>query len=353
LFGARPAAGTGPSGYHPDQIRHAYGFDPSLSQTGAGQTIYIIDAFDAPGFLNSTNPKFNNSDLHTFDVQFGLPDPPSFTKVTPPGQAKPRTDPGWALEIALDVEWAHAIAPQANIVLVEAASNSFANLLGAVDYAVNQGGHVVSMSWGANDFSGESSYDSHFNKPGVAFFASSGDSGGVVSYPAASPYVVSVGGTSLPLDSSGNRTGAESAWGSGGGGVSKYEGPAPAYQSSYGLSYSGRATPDVAYDADLNTGFAVYDSTRYVGRVGWWVVGGTSAGAPQWAGLAALVDQGRLTPLSSTDLTSRFDYTAATGTNYTDITTGSNGYSALVGYDLATGLGSPLAQSLVPYLTSL
>src|SRR5207247_1098068 len=123
-----------------------------------------------------------------------------------------RPDAGWALEISLDVQWAHAIAPGADILLVEASTNSFSNLLGAVDVAVARGAQVVSMSWGGSEFSSEASYDSHFNVTGVTFTAASGDSGNGVIYPAASPYVVAVGGTTLPLDSSGNLTGSEVAW---------------------------------------------------------------------------------------------------------------------------------------------
>lgn len=334
-----------PAGYSPTQVRHAYGFD-ALSQNGLGVTIAIVDAFDDPNI---------QSDLDTFSTQYGLPTTGSgqftFSKVYAQGH-KPRGDTGWAEEMSLDVEWAHAIAPRANIMLVESATNSFSNLLGGVDYAVSHGAHIVSMSWGGGDSSGEASNDTHFNKPGVAFFASSGDTGAQVIYPSASPYVVSVGGTNLPLDGSGNLTGSETAWSGGGGGVSVGE-ARPTYQTNYGLTYSGRATPDVSYNADPNTGVAVYDS-YHVG--GWLVFGGTSAGAPQWAALTALVDQSRATPLQSSDLTNRFDYNAATGaaysSNYRDITGGSNGFPAGTGYDLATGVGSPLANNLVPYLVT-
>ena len=210
-------------------------------------------------------------------------------------QGQPKTDSGWALEESLDVEWAHAIAPGATILLVEASSASISSLLAAVDYAVSQGASVVSMSWGSSsEFLGETSFDSHFTAPGVTFTASSGDSGPGVIYPAASPYVTSVGGTTLPLDSSGNLTAAETAWSGSGGGVSVYE-PTPSYQSSIGAA--GRSVPDVAYDADPNTGVAVYDSTAYSGQSGWFVVGGTSAGAPQWGALAAIVNSQRSTPL--------------------------------------------------------
>jgi hypothetical protein len=343
--GGGSGGGGTPAGYSPPQVRHAYGFD-QLANDGTGQTIAIVDAYDDPNIT---------SDLNKFSTQFSLPTTTSgsftFTKAYAQG-SQPVGNTGWGQEISLDVEWAHAIAPHANILLVEAASNSYANLLGAVDYAVSQGAHVVSMSWGGGDSSGESSFDSHFNVPGVTFLASSGDSGGQVIYPSASPYVVSVGGTHLPLDGNGNLTSAETAWSSGGGGASSYEAE-PGYQVSYGISLGGRGTPDVSYNADPYTGVAVYDS---YGNYGWMVIGGTSAGAPQWAALVALADQSRSTPLSSSNLTTSPEYQAATGSvyasNYRDITSGSNGYLAGAGYDLATGLGSPLANNLVPYLAS-
>jgi subtilase family serine protease len=342
LLVVEPMASSSPTGLSPAQVRHAYGFD-KLSQNGSGQTIYIVDAYNDPNI---------SSDLASFDSHYGLAAPPSF-KVEYAQGNKPTTDSGWALEMSLDVEWAHAIAPKANIVLVEAENSSDTDMYGAVDYAVKQGAHIVSMSWGSSDASGESSDDSHFEKSGVTFLAAAGDSGGQVLYPSASPYVVSVGGTSLSLDSSGNYK-SESAWSSGGGGPSKYESE-PGYQKSYGISLSGRGTPDVAYDANPGTGFSVYDTVPYGGRTGWFQVGGTSAGAPQWAALVALADQGRSTPLSSDSLTKSPMYDAATGStryagNYHDITTGSNGYNAKPGYDLATGLGSPKANSLVPWL---
>jgi hypothetical protein len=335
---------SSPSGYSPAQMRHAYGFD-SLSQTGAGITIAIVDAFNDPTIMN---------DLHTFDTQFSLADP-NLTIAYAQG-SQPRTNGGWAQEISIDVEWAHAIAPGANIMLVECASNSNANLFGGVDYATQHGAQIVSMSWRGGDKSSDTSLDAHFNHTGVAYVASSGDTGGTVGYPSTSPYVLSVGGTSLPLDSNGNLTGAETVWSGSGGGPSGVE-PEPGYQTSFGLSLSGRGTPDVSYDADPNTGVSVFDSTKSGGLSGWITFGGTSIGAPQWAGLLALVDQSRSTPISTNNLTSRSIYSAAVGSlyasNYRDITSGSAGsFSATAGYDFCTGLGSPLASSLVPYLIS-
>jgi subtilase family serine protease len=360
----RPAS-SAPSGYTPTQMRHAYGFD-QIASDGTGQIVAVVDAYDDPTIASDLQTFINTYGLRTMN---GLPGTPSctvtngphpcFQKMTSP--PKPRKDSGWALEISLDVEWSHAIAPGADILLVEASNNLNSSLLKAVDTAVGQGAHVVSMSWGSNDYSTESSNDSHFNHSGVTFTASSGDSGGGVIYPAVSPDVVAVGGTTLNLDGLGNVT-SETAWSGSGGGISAYE-TEPGYQSSYPIpSTSGkRGNPDVAYNADPNTGVGVYDTTPYNGQSGWFQVGGTSAGAPQWAALVALVDQTRTSgSLSSNNLSSSPEYNAAAtsvyATNYRDVTSGSNGTcsicSATPGYDFVTGLGGPLANSLVPYLAS-
>lgn len=318
--------------YTPSQIRHGYGFD-QLALTGAGETIAIVDAYYSPGVF---------SDLHTFDQTFGLPDPVLLTVNQNGGRPSGSRNSGWALETSLDVEWAHAIAPGATILLVEASNASLGNLLTAVDYARNQSNVVtVSMSWGSNEFSSETSYDFHFTTPaghrGITFIAAAGDTGGKVIWPSASPNVLSVGGTTLMLDSQGNYLG-ESAWSSGGGGYSLYESE-PSWQ--LGVQTSGhRSTPDVAYDGDPNTGVYVY-------RGGWYAVGGTSIGAPQWAALIALADQGRAQKgVGSLNAAQSVLYSLPK-LDFHDITTGSNGFPATVGYDLATGLGSPIANLLV------
>ena len=238
------------------------------SNQGAGETIAIVDAYSDPNIV---------SDLATADGYASIPAPPSFTVINQNGATSPLPsgNTGWGVEISLDVEWAHSIAPAANLLLVEANSSSLADLLKAVDTAASYPGvAVVSMSWGSSEFSSESSYDSNFTTPaghsGVTFVASSGDSGGVVEWPAASPNVLSVGGTTLSLNSN-NTWKSETAWSDSGGGVSRYE-PTPSYQS--GLGYSRRATPDVSYDANPNTGFDIYDTYGYGGVLG---VGGTSA----------------------------------------------------------------------------
>src|SRR5579863_1137642 len=218
-----PNAKQAAPGYSPAQIKQAYGFNQiSFNGTagdGTGTTIAIVDAYDDPKIA---------SDLHQFDLAFGLPDPPSFIKESQTGSTTklPAANAGWATEIALDVEWAHAIAPGAKILLVEANSSSMSDLMTAVNTARNYTGVVaVSMSWGGGEFSSEVNYDSYFTTPaghtGVSFFASSGDTGAPASYPESSPNVVSVGGTSLFLN--GSNYSSEVAWSGSGGGISSYE----------------------------------------------------------------------------------------------------------------------------------
>jgi hypothetical protein len=356
-----------PSGASPTtlaQIKHWYGFDQvkfnngTVAGDGSGETIAIVDAYDDPNFVSSTDPNFANSSLHTFDTAFGLPDP-VFTKVNQNGGSTlPAADGGWGTEIALDVEWAHAIAPRANVLLVEANSNSTSNLLAAVDYARRQAGVVaVSMSWGSGEFGGETGYDSTFSTPaghaGVTFVASTGDNGAPVEWPAISPNVLGVGGTSLAVDGSGNVTG-ESGWGGSGGGISTLEAQ-PGYQQGLTIHNGGsvipanghRAGPDVSYDADPASGFYVYNG-------GWAVYGGTSAAAPQWAALIAIADQGRaLAGAGSLDGPSQTlpDLYQLSASDFIDVTSGTSignpNYTAGPGYDLVTGRGSPVANLII------
>jgi subtilase family serine protease len=338
-----------PAGLSPAQIRHAYGFDATVfsnngtiyGATGRGQTIAIVDAYSDPSIAG---------DLRTFDSTYALPNTDIngnfvLTVATPEGT--PIVDGGWAQEISLDVEWAHAVAPKADILLVEAASDSFPDLMNAVNYAKTQTGVVaVSMSWGGGEFRGEVNYDSVFTTPaghtdnnglagGVTFVTASGDSGAGTSYPASSPNVIAVGGTTLNVDAAGNYL-TETAWSGSGGGNSRIE------QTSM---------PDVAYNADPNTGYAVYDSTSYQGESGWMVFGGTSAGTPQWAGLFADIAQGR-NYIGSGSLDGQTQSIPGIynlpSTDFHDITSGNNGfYSAGVGYDLVTGLGTPVVPRIV------
>jgi subtilase family serine protease len=280
------------SGLSPQQVSHAYGLDAirfnvngqSVKGNGSGQTIAIVDAFHDP---------YLASDLHRFDQAYGLADP----TLTVVNQAGRWTDDGWAGEEALDVELAHAIAPGANIVVVEAWSDSIDDLMAAVDTARRMPGvSTVSMSWGGPEFRGQTSYDTYFTTPtghnGVTFLSASGDEGswGGAEWPSSSARVLSVGGTSLRINTAGNYL-SESVWSGTSGGYSRFVSE-PSFQRA--LQVSGRrSTPDVAFNANPNTGVSVYSTDPSTGWGSWYTVGGTSLGAPAWAAIVAIADQGR------------------------------------------------------------
>jgi hypothetical protein len=347
----------------PSQIRSAYGFDQvlfgSVVGDGSGQTVAIIDVYDYPTALD---------DLNHFSSQFGLPlfnvsGGPTFSQVGQTGGAVPQTDPNgagngtWEVEESLDIEWVHASAPQANIILVEADSASDVDLIQtAVPWAASQPGVVaVSMSFSGSEFLGETTDDGNFITPsghaGVTFLASTGDSGQPAGYPAYSPNVVAVGGTSLTLN--GPAYQGETGWGGSGGGVSLYESQPSYQQGVVTQSTTMRTAPDVSMDADPNSGVAIYDSFDYPDTP-WLQVGGTSVSCPLWAGLIAVADQGRvlagLHTLNTAGDAQSLPAIYWAVSNYHDVTSGNNGFAATAGYDLVTGLGSPaanLVQALV------
>jgi subtilase family serine protease len=330
-----PNATISPTGYGPAQFHGAYG----LPNTGSSvKTIAIVDAFDDPSIRN---------DLTVYSNTYGIPDLPTcsspssasacFIKVNQNGAAGsyPRKNAGWALEIALDVETAHAICQNCKILLVEADTNSFANLSTAVDTAAALGAAVISNSYGGSEFSSETSaaYDGHYNHPGVAVTVSSGDSGYGVEYPAASQYVTAVGGTTLNL--SGNTRASETVWSGAGSGCSAYE-PKPSWQTDGGCAR--RTVADVSADANPSTGASVYDTTNYQGQSGWFKVGGTSLSAPLIGAAYAL----GTTPVTYGS------YPYSHTSSLYDVLTGSNGScggsylcTARSGYDGPTGLGTP------------
>jgi hypothetical protein len=358
-----PQASGATGGYSPQQLQQAYGLTSLLSSgtNGQGETIAVVDAYHDPNI---------QQDLQTFDQRYGLPTA-NLTVVNQTGSTTnlPAVDTsgGWEVEESLDVEWAHAIAPGAKLVLVEANSASLSDLMQAVKTAsTTMGANVVSMSWGGSEFASQTSYDANFKTPGVTYVASAGDNSAYAGpqWPASSPNVLAVGGTTLHLTPS-NTIAGETAWNynyswyygltGGGGGVSAYEN-APDYQSSNIGNYGGRTTPDVSWVANPSTGVAVYDSYH---EPGWGAIGGTSAGAPAWAGIVVLADQAAHTSLGTGQVNSALYgvyHNNPTATTYTssfhDITSGNNGYSAGVGYDLATGLGTPNAAGIVAVLTS-
>jgi subtilase family serine protease len=319
------AASKTPVGMTPDEIKKIYNLPPS----GGRGTIVIVGAYDDATI---------EADLAAFNKTFNLPACTAasgcFTKHAMSNGIK--TNSGWAMETSLDVEWAHALAPAAKIFLVEAATQSGANLLKAVDYAASvKDASAISMSWGGGEFPEEVSLDSHFvSKSDAPFFASSGDAGHGASWPASSPNVIGVGGTSIAMQ--GGTFKSESAWSGSGGGVSQYE-KEPAFQTGYNIAKAGgmRAVPDVSYDADPKSGFPIYV------KGAWHTVGGTSAGAPQWAAIASLSNGN----ISNAQLYA--DKSSGTNAKYfRDITSGNNGScnyfcTARAHYDYVTGLGSP------------
>ena len=367
--------------YSPQEIRHAYGVDALINRgdQGKGQTIVIIDSYGSPTIA---------SDLQTFDAGYGLPDPPSFKVLSPLGTVPydPATypdEPGWAEESTLDVEWSHAMAPKANIVLLTSPVDETEGTVGMpqFDYLINYAldhhlGNVISESWGATenglfDPAGEQVI-SEFNRSyaraaamGVTAIASTGDAGTAnlendlstiypfptVNFPAASPLVAAIGGTSLFADTSGDYQ-SETVWNQGnaatGGGISQ-QFREPFYQAFLPRSVQqelggNRGIPDVSWNADPGTSIEIYISVPGI-RVGYHNIGGTSEGSPSWAGVVADLDQ-----LAGHGLGLLDPYAYAlgySGHGFHDVTVGNNsiegipGYSATPGWDLATGWGSP------------
>ncbi|MEM3638022.1 MAG: S53 family peptidase [Conexivisphaerales archaeon] len=396
--------------YTPSFIRTAYNFPATSVLNGSGQTIIIVDAFGSPTI---------NHDLAVFDQVFGLPAPPSFKVICPdgcpafnPNDKNPHDEIGWAFETSLDVEWAHAMAPEANIVLVVASSNSGNAINTAEAKAIAlYPGSIISQSFGIPEYlvTGNNAQilQAHKNymqaqKEQITVFASAGDSGATngiatpnANYPSSDPLVTAVGGTmGLPYapnftaspctsstcsaglatfdNSSGlchvsrptlvftcsvTGYGAEQVWNepnyaAAGGGAPSLLFPVPSFQSGMGLA--SRTTPDVSYNAAVNGGVLVYVSFPGI-PTGFYVVGGTSAGSPQWAAIAALANQkaghplGYLNPLL---------YSIGKGSDYSsdfhDITTGNNklvgtsvGFTAGTGWDDATGWGTPNVSNLI------
>ena len=362
-----PYTTSSPSGITSAIMQHAYGIDitgfGTLVGDGTGQIIAIVDAYDLPTAV---------TDLAAFSTQFGLPQA-NFTKINQTGGTTypaPDVKGGWGVEIALDIEWAHAIAPKAKILLVEANSASDSDLYTAVDTARNWPGvSVVSMSWGADETNTDHYNDFYFTTPashsGVSFVASSGDNGAYtdtggtskyVGYPAVCPNVIGIGGTTLTTGS-GGRYSSESGWGFGtssgtdggsGGGISRYFAQ-PTYQIGVVTqSTTKRTVPDVAMDADPNSGVPIYDVYDNSASKPWDVLGGTALAAPMWAGVLVIANQGRvnagLNVLTGSEALTRL-YTLP-ASDFHDITTGNNGYAATAGYDLVTGRGSPIVNLL-------
>jgi subtilase family serine protease len=327
LWAATPNA-SGPSGYGPSNLQTAYSLPSSTA--GSGQTVAIVDAYDDPKA---------ESDLGVYRTTYGLSACTMangcFRKVDQTGGTNyPRGDRGWAEEISLDVDMVSAICPNCHILLVEAKTNSFANLAAAVDEAAKLGANEISNSYGGSEYSNEVSDQSHYNHPGIAITVSSGDSGYGVEFPAASQYVTATGGTTL----SESRTGtySETVWSGAGSGCSAYISQ-PSWQTidNHGIC-ANRMVADVAADADPNTGVSVYDTYH---QTGWLVFGGTSVASPIIASTYALAGNASSVTYGS--------YSYSHTSSLHDITSGSNGSCGTflcngeVGYDGPTGNGTP------------
>ncbi len=383
------ASGSVIATYTPAQIRAAYGL-PALpaagtsltaaqaAQLGAGQTIYIVDARHDPNAA---------AELAAFNQKFGLPTCTTkaiattatlpLTKASASAcefsvvystasggmtTAVPAYDSGWATEIALDVQWAHATAPLARIVLIEAADPSLNSLLGAVKLANAMGPGIVSMSFGAAEGSWTASVDAAFTGAQMTYLAATGDSGAAVSWPSVSSKVVAVGGTTLTYTGTGART--ETSWSGTGGGVSQYT-PTPSYQTSAvpGMgTLARRAVADVAFNADPASGQYVAVLAQGSSTMSWMSVGGTSLSTPQWAGLIAIANAQRAAAakaaLGAPQALLYGQIASVPGTYasaFSDITAGSNGScgtlcAAKTGYDPLSGLGTPNVDKLLTAL---
>ncbi|MBO0823838.1 MAG: S53 family peptidase, partial [Actinobacteria bacterium] len=393
----RPMDGSqGARCYQPAQIQNAYNITPLLNRgiNGAGRTIVIVDAYGSPTI---------GTDLQTFDATFGLPDP-KFKTIVPAGSPPPFdvNDPnqfGWSIETTLDVEWAHVTAPGAKIVLAVAASNNDSDILNTTKYVVDHNvGDVISQSFGEAEacmdptlIREQHAVFASAVRKGITLFASSGDSGAsqpscdpnssaalfAASTPASDPNVTGVGGTTLTADTSTGAYQSETAWTepfgcnppavaatdvncSGGGFSSIY--PRPGYQAAVSRNRA-RGIPDVAYNAGVAGGVLFYSATldafEGVPPTSFFIVGGTSAGSPQWAGLAADADQlgrhrlGNINPALYSIAQAR-----RLGSALHDITVGNNdvaelgggGFNAVKGWDPVTGVGTPNAAVLLPLL---
>jgi subtilase family serine protease len=327
-------ANATPSGFGPSSLVSAYKLPSSTA--GSGETVAIVDAYKDPTAAADLATYRSTYGLSACTVASGCLKIVSQTGST---TSLPKTNAGWATEESLDLDMVSATCPNCHIILVEATTASNANLGKAVNEAAKLGADAISNSYGGSESSTDTTYDTtYYDHPGIAITASSGDSGYGVEYPAASPYVTAVGGTSLSTASN-SRGWTETAWSGAGAGCSAYEAK-PSFQGSASTGCSKRAVADVSAVADPNTGVAVYDTTPYEGYSGWQVYGGTSVASPIIASVYALAGN-----------TSSIDNASLAYTNHSslfDVTSGSDGScstsqlcTARAGWDGPTGYGTP------------
>jgi hypothetical protein len=318
-------------GLSPADLRAAYGLQQIQPGELSGGTIGIVDAFNDPNAY---------SDMTVYRETYGLPPckeaTECFVKVNQKGERSnfPANEAHWSEEISLDLDMASAICPSCRIVLAEATTNTFENLVTAEKAAELEGAVVISDSWGSEEFAGETSWDKYFNHPPVPTVVAAGDIGNQATYPATSRYTVAVGGTTLEKDSSVPRGWSEEVWGGSGGGCSAYESK-PSWQSDPGCA--NRTDNDVSAVAATSTPVSVYDSFE---REGWTLFGGTSVATPIVASLEALGGEEMRAAAAE-------EFYAHPGALF-DVTVGSNGScggsylcTAKPGYDGPTGNGTP------------
>jgi subtilase family serine protease len=331
-----PRATAAPVGLTPALVKEAYGFSTEY-KAGSGETIAIVIPYHHPTL---------EADLKVFSKTFGLRSCTKSNRCLKQvnhrgGKDYPRTNSLWAMEVALDVQWAHAIAPGAKILVVEAKSDRLRDMVKAVDYASSHADYV-SNSWGLTEFAGQSSLNNHFKRSGVSIFVASGDDGAGEGpgYPSTAPGAIAVGGTTL-VDI-GKATFTEKGWKGSGGGCSRYEAATSAQRAHPGYDATDcdgkRAAPDISLVGDPRSGVSVY--TAYKGTATpWLTLGGTSAATPMIAARAAI---------SRKVVNADFLYETPPAITFRDITEGSNGLPALPGFDLVTGLGSWVDTPSVP-----
>lgn len=355
-----------PSNGNTSGCKPAFAAGTGGPQTGGWGAIAVVDAYDNP---------YAASELATFDSFWGLP-AANFLQVYANGNGScstPPVDPGWGLEESLDIEWAHVMAPNATIILVEACSNSlddlaYAEYIAGLYVEGYYGGGDVTNSWGSGEFSGETAYDIYFGYYwpfNTAYFASAGDSGCGAAYPSSSPWLVSAGGTTVYRNVKNNSFVLEGCWTGSGGGISSEEtyqqnwaggsntGPWADYQYPI-FGQSNRATPDLAFNADPNSGVVIFDCAYYSGSCYFFQVGGTSVSSPSLAGIVnnaanklgtghvnGATGNGFYTAEEDNLLYSQLGGAAAYGKNFYDITIGSNGCTVGTQWDYCTGVGSP------------
>jgi subtilase family serine protease len=385
-----PAVGRPTQGLTPPQLSRAYNLGPLRTRgiDGKHQTIVIVDSFGSPTI---------GRDLHAFDQAFGLPDPPSLGVIQPagpvPAYRASSTRTGWASETTLDVEWAHAMAPGANILLVETPTaenegrTGFPQIVAAEQYVIRHHlGQVISQSFGATEQTFQSpaairalrgAYQLAATPAyAVTVLGATGDTGAsgdtydmkslyprrVVEWPATDPLVTAVGGTVMDLNSAGQRRSADAAWSESGGGRSAVF-TRPAYQDGVrGQTGASRGIPDISMDASCESSLAIYATFPGAGPGRWQTICGTSAATPLFAGVVALADQmaghslGVINPAI-------YKMSAAGDPGIVDVRRGNNtipaggspvhGFAARPGYDLVSGVGTVNAAYFVPELARL